>query len=161
MHARDLDNLSRSDLIAKAEALSVDKASLLTRAELIDEIVRRSVEDPIERRIARGLLGLARDLVASVVERGLHLPEAAALIRGTAGPSWVPPKAPIATVTLAEIYAAQGHRGRALEVLDEVLETESDHAVARTLRDRIAAAPEPALPDSAPEPIADPLDFPE
>src|ERR1044071_8035899 len=99
MHPRKLDTLSRGDLIEKAESLGVDKANLLTRAELDDEIVRRTVVDPIERRIARGLLGIARDLVASVVERGLHLPDAAARIRGTARPSGVPGRPPIATVT--------------------------------------------------------------
>jgi hypothetical protein len=151
MHPRDLEGLGRSELIERAEALGVDKANLLTKAELADEIVRRSVVDPVERRIARGLLGLARDLVARVVERGLHLPETAALIRGTERPSWTPAKPPIATVTLAEIYAAQGHRTRALSVLDEVLETEADHAAARALRDEIAATTgdEPAV---APEP---------
>src|SRR6266540_3048216 len=102
MHAHDLDGLSRSDLIEKAESLGVEKAGLFTRAELMDEIVRRTVPDPIERRVARGLLGVARDLVARVVERGLHLPDAAARIRGTPRPSWTPPKPPIATVTLAE-----------------------------------------------------------
>src|ERR1043166_3855428 len=140
MHPRDLERLSRNELIEKAESLDVDKANLLTRAELVDEIVRRTVADPIERRIARGLLGVARDLVARVVERGLHLPDAAARIRGTAPTSWIPAKPPIATVTLAEIYAAQGHRSRALSVLDEGLDRESDHAAARTLRARIRAA---------------------
>jgi hypothetical protein len=158
MHAthRDLEGLGRSELIEKAESLGVDKASLLTRAELADEIVRRSVADPIERRIARGLLGVARDLVARVVERGLHLPEAAALIRGGPPPTWTPAKPPIATVTLAEIYAAQGHRSRALSVLDEVLETESDHTAARALRDHIAATPGevPAVVLDAQEPPA-------
>jgi hypothetical protein len=140
MHPRELDNLSRSALIEKAESLGVDKASLLTRAELADEIVRRTVADPIERRIARGLLGVARDLVARIVERGLHLPDAAALIRSIARPSATPTKPPIATVTLAEIYAAQGHHARALAVLDEVLDKEDDHEAARALRDQIAAS---------------------
>src|SRR6266478_4386630 len=153
-----MDSLSRSDLIERAEALGVDRANLLTRAELTDEIVRRTVSDPIERRIARGLLGVARDLVARVVERGLHLPDAAARIRGSERPSWVPPKPPIATVTLAEIYAKQGHRSRALSVLDEVLETEADHAAARTLRDQIAASiqeePVPVTADNEPTPEA-------
>src|SRR5215475_8483619 len=118
MHARDLEGQSRSELIARAELLGVEKASLLTRAELVDEIVRRTVADPIERRLARGLLGLARDLVASVVERGLHLPDAAAKIRAIHVQSHQPlAKPPIATVTLAEIYAAQGHRKKALRVL--------------------------------------------
>src|SRR5882762_11279415 len=156
---RDMNSLSRSDLIERAEALGVDRANLLTRAELTDEIVRRTVSDPIERRIARGLLGVARDLVARIVERGLHLPDAAARIRGSERPSWIPPKPPIATVTLAEIYAKQGHRGRALSVLDEVLEAEADHAAARTMRDAIAASiaeePAPAAPDDEPEPALD------
>jgi len=155
MQARDLDGLSRSDLIAKAEGLGVEKASVLTRAELADEILRRSVSDPIERRMVRGLLGIARDLVARVVERGLHLPDAAAVIRSVRAPaSWSAPKPPIATVTLAEIYAAQGHRTRALSVLDEVLTNEEDHAAARQLRDRIAASPTdaPVLPPESDEP---------
>ncbi len=151
MHAHDLDGLSRSDLIEKAESLGVEKAGLFTRAELMDEIVRRTVPDPIERRVARGLLGVARDLVARVVERGLHLPDAAARIRGASTrDSWTPAKPPIATVTLAEIYAMQGHRTRALSVLDEVLAQEEDHTAARELRDKIAVAAvdEPALPPS-------------
>jgi hypothetical protein len=154
MEARDLDGLSRSDLIAKAEELGVEKANVLTRAELADEILRRSVSDPIERRLVRGLLGMARDLVARVVERGLHLPDAAAKIRSVRMRDFAAPKPPIATVTLAEIYAAQGHRTRALSVLDEVLSTEEDHAAARNLRDRIAASPqdEPVMPPESEEP---------
>jgi hypothetical protein len=154
MQARDLDGLSRSDLIAKAEELGVEKANVLTRAELQDEILRRSVSDPIERRLVRGLLGMARDLVARVVERGLHLPDAAAKIRSVRMRDWATPKPPIATVTLAEIYAAQGHRSRALSVLDEVLTHEQDHAAARNLRDKIAASPqdEPVMPPEPEEP---------
>jgi hypothetical protein len=136
-----IESASRSDLIARAEALGVEKADVLTRAELIDEIVKRSVADPLERRLARGLLGVARDLVARVVERGLHLPDAAALIRGLQQVTLTPVTPPIATVTLAEIYAGQGHRGRALAVLDEVLEKEPDHSAARTLRDKVAGLP--------------------
>jgi hypothetical protein len=141
LHASDLDAASRSDLIARAEALGIDKADVLTRAELVDEIVKRTVADPIERRLARGLLGVARDLVARVVERGLHLPDAAALIRGLQQVTLTPVTPPIATVTLADIYAGQGHRARALAVLDEVLANEPDHAAARVLRDRIAGLP--------------------
>ncbi len=154
MHAHDLDGLSRSDLIERAESLGVEKAGLFTRAELLDEIVRRMVSDPVERRVARGLLGVARDLVARVVERGLHLPDAAARIRGTSQrPTSPPGKPPIATVTLAEIYATQGHRSRALAVLDEVLAEEEDHAAARELREKIADAnDEPVLPPEPDEP---------
>lgn len=156
----EFDSLSRDQLIERAEALGVERASVLTRAELADEIVRRTVADPVERRAARGLLGVARDLLARVVERGLHLPEAAALIRGPlrTRPAWPRPKAPLATVTLAEIYAAQGHKARALLVLDEVLAKESDHTAARALRDRLALGPElaPVMPAESEEAEVEP-----
>jgi hypothetical protein len=104
----------------------------------------------------RGWLGVARDLVARVVDKGLHLPEAAQLLRGTA-PARVPrAPAPLATVTLAEIYAAQGHMGRAQQVLDEVLARQPDHRDALALRQRLggpraaAATQEPA--EAAPAP---------
>src|SRR4051812_48102842 len=112
MQPSDFDDWSRARLIDSAAALGVERAQVLTRAELIDEILRRKVTDPVEQRRARGLLGLARDLVARVVERGLHLPDAAARIRGTSVPFvWERARPPLATVTLAEIYAAQGHKG--------------------------------------------------
>ncbi|HEY4102950.1 MAG TPA: tetratricopeptide repeat protein, partial [Polyangiaceae bacterium] len=73
-------------------------------------------------------------------EAGLNLPDAAALIRGEGARDgdWKGPP-PVATVTLAEIYAAQGHLERALKMLDEVLAKEPDHDPARALRDRLAA----------------------
>jgi hypothetical protein len=145
-----LDNASRSDLIARAEALGVEKADVLTRAELLDEIIKRTIADPIERRLARGLLGAARDLVARVVERGLHLPDAAAIIRGLQHVTLNPGTPPIATVTLAEIYAGQGHRARALAVLDEVLAKEPEHDAARELRDRVASIDDDQLKTIAP-----------
>jgi hypothetical protein len=134
------DRMSRDELVAKARALGVERAELMTRVELHDEIVRRSEPDPGERKKARGWLGVARDLVAGVVESGLNLPDAAALIRGRGevdaqGPS------PVATVTLAQIYAAQGHHARAIAVLDEVLAKEPDHPAARALRERFLESP--------------------
>jgi hypothetical protein len=134
------DRMSRDELVAKARSLGVERAELMTRVELHDEIVRRSEPDPGERKKARGWLGVARDLVAGVVESGLNLPDAAALIRGRGeidaqGPS------PVATVTLAQIYAAQGHHARAIAVLDEVLAKEPDHPAARALRERFLESP--------------------
>jgi hypothetical protein len=160
MVVRELESYSRSELIARADAIGVENAKVLTRTELVDEIVRLSVTDPLERRIARGLLGVARDLVARVVERGLHLPDAAAVIRGSrTKPPTSDERPPIATVTLAEIYAHQGHRSRALGVLDEVLVNEPDHAAARALRDRVASSapdePSPETPAPAPAPDVD------
>jgi hypothetical protein len=42
-------------------------------------------------------------------------------------------------MTLAEIYAAQGHLDKALQVLDEILVREPEHADARSLRQRLDA----------------------
>lgn len=82
---------------------------------------------------------MARDLVASVVESGLNMRDAAAAIRGDqrSDLEWLGPP-PVATVTLAEIYVAQGHPERALGILDEVLAREPDHPAAFALRERLA-----------------------
>jgi len=137
----DLERLSREQLILKARLLGVERPELMTRVELRDEIVRRSEPDIAQQKRARGFLGVARDLVASVVEAGLNLPDAAALIRGDNNREahWKGPP-PVATVTLAEIYATQGHLDRALRMLDELLLKEPDHDAARALRTRLATA---------------------
>lgn len=138
MDINELDTLSREELIGRARQLGVSKPELLTRVELKDEIIRLVVPDEQSRRQLRGWLGVARDLLASVVEQGLHLPDAAALIRGdirVTDP--VRPDKPVATVTLAEIYAAQGFPERALTILDEVLANEPDHHAAAELRQQI------------------------
>jgi hypothetical protein len=134
-----LDQLSRDELVSRARALGARRPEVMTRVELRDEIVRLSEPDPVARRRSRGWLGVARDLVASVVDAGLKMPEAAAAIRGDARPAEEttgPP--PVATLTLAEIYLAQGHSERALATLEEVLASEPEHAAALALRDRIA-----------------------
>jgi hypothetical protein len=134
----ELDSLPRSDLVERARALGVERPDVMTRVELRDEIIRLSEVDPAQRRRSRGFLGVARDLVASVVGAGLNMKDAAAVIRGEAPrePDWQGP-APVATLTLAEIYAAQGHWDRALMTLSEVLEREPDHAAAVALRERL------------------------
>jgi hypothetical protein len=135
----ELDTLSREDLILRARARGVERPEQMTRVELRDEIVRRSEPDLERQRRSRGWLGVARDLLASVVESGLNLPDAAAAIRGDGkGEHDFQGPPPVATVTLAEIYAAQGHYEQALRMLDEVIEREPEHATARTLRERIA-----------------------
>jgi hypothetical protein len=134
----DLDQLTREELILRARELGAERPEVMTRVELRDEIVRLSEPDPLLRRRSRGWLGVARDLVASVVDAGLNMPGAAAAIRGDARPAEEttgPP--PVATLTLAEIYLAQGHVERALAVLEELLATEPEHALALALRDRI------------------------
>src|SRR5689334_23981403 len=131
-----LDLLSREELVKRARELGARKPEVMTRVELRDEIVRLSESDPLARRRSRGWLGVARDLVASVMDAGLNLPSAAAAIRGDARPAEEttgPP--PVATVTLAEIYLAQGHADPALATLEEVPNVEPEHAAALALRE--------------------------
>lgn len=157
MDRGELEGLDRESLVVRAQAAGIRRARILTRPELIDELLRLDPSaDDAQLRKSRGFFGRARDLVARVVERGLHLPDAAERIREIAGGNLtltVPRTEPQAmpTVTLAEIYAAQGHRGRAVETLRRVLEREPDHAAARALLGRLedegyAAPPPPPLP---------------
>lgn len=133
--------MSRDELVAKGRSLGVERPELMTRVELGDEIVRRTQSDPGSQRTARGWLGIARDLVASVVESGLNLPDAAAVIRGDRAELPLKVPAPVATVTLAEIYATQGHVERALNMLEEVLAREPEHPAASALRTRLQEQP--------------------
>lgn len=133
-----LERMSRQELISTAQDLGVRHPELMTRVELGDEILRLAERATPGIASSRGWLGVARDLLARLVERGLNLPQAAALIRGVSNePPASRVQPPVATVTLAEIYAAQGHMARALRVLDEVLEREPDHQSARALRERL------------------------
>ncbi|WP_437587590.1 tetratricopeptide repeat protein [Sorangium sp. So ce1000] len=141
MERRELDGLTREELIARAEGLGVPRPRLLTKAELVDEIVARTAQSEPERARLRGFLGRARDLLSRVVERGLHMPETARALRGEAPPEqWPPPPPPPpprSTMTLAEIYAAQGHTDRAIAVLDEILARAPEDEDARRLRERL------------------------
>lgn len=168
MDRGELEGLDRESLVVKAQAAGIRRARILTRPELIDELLRLDpTADEQQLRKSRGFFGRARDLVARVVERGLHLPDAADRIRtlalGTV-PAAVPRTEPQAmpTVTLAEIYAAQGYRARAIETLRRVLEREPDHAAAQALlarlEDEAYVTPAPRLPpepDVEPEPATD------
>jgi hypothetical protein len=136
-NAAALEALSRSELIERARELGVERPERMTRAELRDEILRLSAPRGQDDE-ARGLFGVARSMLANVVEAGLHMPDAAAVIRGESSfDVRVKTQPPVATVTLAEIYAAQGHRRRAVRMLDDVLAAEPDHEHARELRQRL------------------------
>lgn len=167
MDRAELEGLDRESLVVRAQAAGIRRARILTRPELIDELLRLDAgADAAKLERARGFFGRARDLLARVVERGLHLPDAADRIRSIGDlpgppPPRVEPQA-VPTVTLAEIYAAQGHKQRAIETLQRVLAREPDHVAARSLLDRLSdvayVAPEPALP---PEPEVEPVAAPE
>jgi hypothetical protein len=161
MTRTELEALDRDELLARAEAAGVTRARILTRAELVDELLLRSAADQETKQRARGFFGRARDLLARVVEQGLNLPDAADRIRafGVAPPPRGSAPSALPTVTLAEIYAAQGHRDRAIETLENVLAREPDHATANALlaqlRDASFPVPEPRLPPE-PEEVSPP-----
>ncbi|MCC6214214.1 MAG: hypothetical protein IT376_05060 [Polyangiaceae bacterium] len=134
------DLSARRKLEARARRLGVVRPDLLTLDELEAEVARLTAAETPRPERPKGWLGVARDLLASVVEQGLHLPDAAALIRGDTRPLERKPIAPVPTVTLAEIYAAQGHTARALATVDEVLAREPAHEAAQRLQRRLRAA---------------------
>src|SRR3954468_5840548 len=111
MDRGELEGLDRESLVIRAQAAGIRRARILTRPELIDELLRLDPSsDEAQLRRNRGFFGRARDLVARVVERGLHLPDAAERIRTLTGaldtpysPPRIEPQA-MPTVTLAEIY---------------------------------------------------------
>lgn len=151
MNRDDLDRLDRDALIARAEGAGVARARILTRPELVDELLLRTAVDDVTKERARGLFGRARDLLARLVERGLNRPETADRIRSVGravGRASAPAALP--TLTLAEIYVAQGYRERAIETLERVVSAEPEHAMARALlarlRDAAFAVPSPQMP---------------
>jgi hypothetical protein len=139
----ELERLDRDTLIARAEGAGVSRANILTRPELVDELLLRSAKkgDPRVAH-ARGFFGRARDLLSRVIERGLHLPDAVERLRRAGSIPPPPSRAStpaVPTVTLAEIYAAQGHNARAVETLRRVLDHEPEHAAARSLLTRLSS----------------------
>lgn len=142
----------------RAQAAGIRRARILTRPELIDELLRLDPNiDEAALKKTRGFFGRARDLLTKVVERGLHLPDAADRLRAALSTPLpdVPRPEPqaVPTVTLAEIYAAQGHKQRAIETLERVLERDPEHGPARALLERLTdasyVAPPPPLPPEA------------
>jgi len=151
MNRAELEALDREALIALAESKGVKQVRVLTRPEIVDELLLLSEADAATKQRSRGLFGRARDLLARVVEKGLHLHDAAERIRSLgAAPDPTPAPAALPTVTLAEIYAAQGHRARAIEILDEVLAREPDHAAARALVAQLRDESYPVAPPRLP-----------
>src|SRR6516162_8693865 len=103
MDRDELERLDREALVLRAQAAGIRRARLLTRPELVDELLRLDPAiDEAQLRRSRGFFGRARDLLSRVVERGLHLPDAADRIRSIGTPAPQRRAAPIAlpTVTL-------------------------------------------------------------
>ncbi len=155
MDRKDLEGQSREDLIRAAEARGIARARSLTIPELVDAILAADAAPARQK----GWLGRARDLLTSVIDRGMvGGPEPRIGRRASSAPP------PLPTVTLAEIYAAQGHLERALTTLEEVIAREPEHPEAARLHARFSeqllrvkpSVPPPAI-EIRPEPIAPPL----
>jgi hypothetical protein len=137
-------------------ALGIERPDELSTEELTHRIESAStVADAAQGASAgRGWFDVARHLVAQVVEQGLNLPGAARVLR-TVGSTWLSSggraRPPLPTVTLAQIYLAQGHDERARAILAQVLERQPDHPKARQLlfeiEQRTASAPPNATAD--------------
>jgi hypothetical protein len=133
-------SIPRHELIALALDLGVDRPEQLSDAELLQHVSRASVGAQAEATPpaappaapARGWFQVARNLVASMLEKGLNLPSAARVLRETV--RTVPPqRPPFPTVTLAQIYIAQGHTQRAVATLQQVLRRDPKNPKARRL----------------------------
>src|SRR3954447_7547931 len=82
MDRAELEGVDRETLVVRAQAAGIRRARILTRPELIDELLRLDpTTSAAQLKKSRGFFGKARDLVARVVERGLPLPDAAERIR--------------------------------------------------------------------------------
>ena len=60
MNRAELERLDRDDLIARAEARGVTRARILTRPELVDELLLRSAADQADQQRARAASSAAR-----------------------------------------------------------------------------------------------------
>lgn len=132
-----LSEIPRHELIAAALELGVERPELLSPEQLREKIRAASADAAAEPDLGRvSLFSVARNLIASVVERGLNLPDAARVIRDTvrSSPRHRPP---LPTVTLAQIYLAQGYTERAIQTLIQVIEREPNNYTAAQLYQRL------------------------
>lgn len=137
-----LSEIPRHELIAAALELGIDRPEQLSPEQLREKIRAASAGVAKEAQHGLGrvsLFSVARNLIASVVERGLNLPDAARVIRDTVRPS-PRHRPPLPTVTLAQIYLAQGYADRAIVTLGQVLEREPNNYTAVELYQRLTRA---------------------
>ena len=112
----------------------------------------------MNREESRTFFGVAKNLLVRLVERGLNMPDAG---RAESRPRAESKTSALPTVTLAEIYLAQGHRERALETLRAVRVRAPADEQARSLYDRLQTGevhvPAPKLkPESADDVVGAP-----
>lgn len=150
-----LSEIPRHELIAAALELGIDRPEQLSPEQLREKIraasagVAKEAAQQGQHGLGRvSLFSVARNLIASVVERGLNLPDAARVIRDTVRPS-PRHRPPLPTVTLAQIYLAQGYADRAIVTLGQVLEREPNNYTAVELYQRLTRSGDGAAPPSA------------
>lgn len=133
-----LSEIPRHELIAAALELGISRPEELSPEELREQIRVASAANQAPAPVfgKRALFAVARNLIASVVERGLNLPDAARVIRDTVRPS-PKQKPPLPTVTLAQIYLAQGYADKALQTLALVIEREPQNYAAVALQQKL------------------------
>lgn len=133
-----LSEIPRHELIAAALELGITRPEELALEELREQIRVASAANqaPTPAFGKRALFAVARNLIASVVERGLNLPDAARVIRDTVRTS-PKQKPPLPTVTLAQIYLAQGYAEKALQTLALVIEREPHNYAAVALQQKL------------------------
>lgn len=147
-----LSEIPRHELIAAALELGIERPEQLSPEQLREKI-RAASAGAAKDASGPGkvsLFSVARNLIASVVERGLNLPDAARVIRDTVRPS-PRHRPPLPTVTLAQIYLAQGYADRAIQTLSQVIEREPNNYTAVELYQRLTRSREeqPGNPDPA------------
>ncbi|MFO0675500.1 MAG: hypothetical protein U0169_03135 [Polyangiaceae bacterium] len=146
----ELEALDRDALLVRAESVGVPFARSLTRGELVDELLRHASESPEDR--AKGFFGQARELLASVVGRGLHLVQASESDRSPPPVAKAAKVDVVPTITLAKIYLGQGLTSQAIRVLHDLDAREPGRKDVRSMLADLGAGPAPTSPvASAPQ----------
>jgi hypothetical protein len=142
MASDSLNSIPRHELLAVALELGIPDPQQLDDSAL-SEAVQNASAGAAPPQIPEKLswLGVAKFLVANVVEQGLNLPEAAKVLRRISDRPPPKERPPLPTVTLAQIYLAQGHKARARNTLELVVQRQPDNTKARRLLDELAADP--------------------
>jgi hypothetical protein len=145
----EFSEIPRHELVAAALELGIERPDRFSDAELATQIrLQSSGGAPPRQTLPPSWLSVARNLVASVIEQGLNLPEAARVLRATVATT-PRQKAPLPTVTLAQIYLAQKHTELAQTTLENVLRRDPDNYKARQLLLRLQAAQDSSLAKAA------------
>jgi hypothetical protein len=166
MDRHELDLLTRDELLGLARAAGIDGVEWLSREELVTLLARGSIPGRTRGIFdrARAFIDRAREL-GRTFGRASRPPEPASppapptptTPPAPPGPPPVVPAGPpgrFETLTMAEVYASQGHVREARRIAQGILARDPENAEARAL---LARLPEPSAEgaqDDAPAPPA-------